>query len=217
VPDGVVEILERAVTGRRRAEVLYASLSGASRRWRGVDPYLLFHRDGVWYLAGHCHVNAEPRTFRLDRIAEVRLAESTFARPPDFTLERYLESAWSVFRGPAFHDVILQFPPELAPLVEHARHHPGEELHPLDGGGIEYRVRLSHLDEIARWVVGFEGRARAIAPAKLRERVSELAAAVLVAHRHPARKAEKGIEETAEAGEAAENAARAAGKVGDVA
>jgi predicted DNA-binding transcriptional regulator YafY len=179
VPDGVAETLERAVTGRRRAEILYSSLSGGSRRWRGVDPYLVFHRDGAWYVAGRCHVNDEPRTFRLDRVAEARLAVATFAPPPDFTLESYLASAWSIFRGPELHEVVLRFPPELAPLVEHARHHPGEELHPLDGGEIEYRVRLSHLDEIARWVVGLGGKVRVLAPEALRGRVREIAEGVV--------------------------------------
>jgi predicted DNA-binding transcriptional regulator YafY len=179
VPDGVMETLERAVDSRRQAAILYASLSGGSRRWRGVDPYLLFHRDGAWYLVGHCRVNVEPRTFRLDRIAEARLTEATFTRPAAFTLESYLESAWSVFRGPKRHEVVLRFSPELAPLVERAHHHPGEELRPLDGGEIEYRVRLSHLDEIARWVVGFGGEVRVVAPEALRGRVREIAEGVV--------------------------------------
>lgn len=179
VPDGVMETLERAVAARRRAEILYASLSGGTCRWRGVDPYLLFHRDGAWYLAGHCCVNAEPRTFRLDRVAEARLAEGTFTPPPDFTLESYLASAWSIFRGPELHEVVLRFPPELAPLVEHARHHPGEETAATADGGLEYRVRLSHLDEVARWVVGFGGQVAVVAPEALRERVREIAEGVV--------------------------------------
>jgi predicted DNA-binding transcriptional regulator YafY len=177
-----MEALERAVASRRRAEILYASLSGATRRWRGVDPYLLFHRDGAWYLAGRCHTNAEPRTFRLDRIVEARLAEATFTPPRDFSLDTYLASAWSIFRGPELHDVILRFPPALAPLIEHAQHHPGEERCPLDDGEIEYRVRLSHLDEIARWVVGFGGRVRVVAPEALRERVRKIAEGVMRAN-----------------------------------
>lgn len=188
VPDGVMEPLERAVSARRRAEILYASLSGASRRWRAVDPYLVFHRDGAWYLAGHCHTNAEPRTFRLDRIAEARLGEASFTPPPDFTLETYLASAWSIFRGPELHDVVLRFPPEIAPLVEHARHHPGEELERSADGEIEYRVRLSHLDEIARWVVGFGGKVLVAAPEVLQGRVREIAEGVVGrASRGPAR------------------------------
>lgn len=179
VPDGVIDVLERAATGHRRAEILYRSLSGHSRKWRGLDPYTLFHRDGVWYVVGHCHVNRELRTFRLDRIAEARLGEETFSSPAEFDLESYLASAWSVFRGPELYEVVLRFPAELAPLVELGRHHPGEERRELEGGEVEYRVRLSHLDEIARWVVGFGGQVRVVAPEALRARVREIAEGVL--------------------------------------
>jgi predicted DNA-binding transcriptional regulator YafY len=114
----VLETLERATARRRRAEILYTSLSGNTRRWRKVDPYAVFHRDGAWYVAGHCHVNRELRTFRLDRVEEVRLAEEGFTRPADFDLERYLETAWSIVRGHEHHEVVLRFPPELEPRFD---------------------------------------------------------------------------------------------------
>lgn len=75
--------------------------------------------------------------------------------------------------------MLLRFPPELAPLVENARHHSGEELERTAEGEIEYRVRLSHLDEIARWVLGFGGRVRVVAPEALRGRVREIAEGVV--------------------------------------
>lgn len=181
VPDRVVETLERAVAGRQRLEILYASLSGGTCRWRALDPYALFHREAAWYLVGHCHVNGEPRTFRLDRVEDARLVEGSFTRPADFDLERYLERAWSVVRGREDHRVVLRFPEELGPLVENARHHPEEDVGPAadEEGWIEYRVRLSALDEIARWIVGFGGQVRIVEPEELRRRVHDLAEGVL--------------------------------------
>jgi predicted DNA-binding transcriptional regulator YafY len=38
---------------------------------------------------------------------------------------------------------------------------------------------LSHLDEIARWVVGFGGRIQVVAPEALRGRVREIAEGVV--------------------------------------
>lgn len=179
VPDVVLNTLERATAGRRRTEILYASLSGKTRRWRALDPYAVFHRDGAWYAAGHCHVNDEPRTFRLDRVQDARLTGTTFARPPGFRLDAYLVGAWSIFRGPDRHEVVLHFPPELAPLVQNAQIHPSQEVHELDDGAIEYRVQLSHLDEIARWVVGFGGDVEVVEPEALRRRVREIAEGVV--------------------------------------
>lgn len=179
VAPGVMETLERATSARRPVEILYSSLSGRTRRWRGLDPYAVFHRDGAWYVAGHCHVNRELRTFRLDRVEDARLAEGSFTRPPDFDLDAYLEGAWSIFRGAGHHEVVLHFPPELAPLVQNAALHPGQEVQQLGDGTIEYRVTLSHLDEIARWVVGFGGEINVVGPDELRERVLDFARGVI--------------------------------------
>jgi len=176
---GVMETLERATARRRRTRILYTSLSGKTRRWRKVDPYAVFHRDGAWYVAGHCHVNRELRTFRLDRVEEARLEEEGFTRPPDFDLERYLESAWSIVRGHERHEVVLRFPPELEPLVAHAQLHPSQEVRESGDGALELRLTLSHLDEIARWVVGFGGTVEVVAPEALRERVRGIAQGVL--------------------------------------
>lgn len=174
VPAEVVETLERAVDERRSVRLDYRSLSGGSRRSRGVDPFRLFHRGDAWYLVGRCHVHDEPRTFRLDRIEGVRLDEETFPPPADFSLDEYLADTWTLFRGRRSHEVVLRFAAELAPLVEAARHHSSEEVQSIVGGEVEYRVRVSHLDEIARWVVGFGGRCRVVKPEELARRVVEL-------------------------------------------
>lgn len=173
-----LEPLERAIAGRQEVEILYASLSGGTRRWRGLDPYQVFERDGAWYVAGRCHLHDEPRTFRLDRIEDLRPTGLGFV-PAAFDLDRYLAEAWSVVRGRGRWEVVLRFEPELAPLIEAGRHHDDEEVRRLEDGGLEYRVTLSHLDEIARWVVGFGGRCRVVGPAELRERVVGLARGVV--------------------------------------
>lgn len=191
IPEEVTDVLEKGIHEGREVRFLYQSLSSGEQKWRGMDPYEVFHRGEAWYVVGRCHENNEPRTFRLDRIARARLSERRFQRPMDFRLEQYVEDSWSVYRGSEPQDVTIRFDAALAPLIENARHHQGERKRRLKNGELEYKARVSHLDEVARWILGFEGRARAVAPAALRERVAELAAAVLVEHRKPARKAEE--------------------------
>lgn len=175
-PPDLMPALESAIADGRAVAIVYASLSGGSERQRGVDPYRLFHRGDAWYLVGRCHVHDEPRTFRLDRIRELAPLDERFRVPPDFSLDDYLEDAWSVFRGGRTYDIVLRFDGDLAPLIQNAEHHAGEEVQAVAGGELEYRVRLNHLDEIARWIVGFGGRCRVVKPETLRRKVCELAA-----------------------------------------
>lgn len=174
-PPNLMPALESAIADGMAVSILYASLSGGTERRRGVDPYRLFHRGDAWYLVGRCHVHDEPRTFRFDRIRELEPLDARFQIPEAFSLDDYLENAWNVFRGRRAHQVVLRFDGNLAPLIRNAQHHASEEVQAVAGDELEYRVRLSHLDEIARWVVGFGGRCRVVKPQALRRKVCKLA------------------------------------------
>ena len=182
-----IEPLRKAVKARRSVAFRYQSLThlkvgGGRPRWRRVDPYQIFQRDGAWYLVGQCHEHGEPRVFRLDRMNGVKLLDESFRRPADFDLERFLESAWSLAPGREDFEIVLHFDSGLGPLLLNARHHPGEKVRKLQEGTVEYRVKLSSVDEIARWIVTFGGRARVIDPPELRAKVCELAAGILERH-----------------------------------
>ena len=185
IPREIFAGLERAAAARTAVEIHYTSLSGGTRRWRGLDPYRLFHRAEAWYVAGRCHLHDEPRTFRLDRVAGLRDLPARFNVPADFDLDRYLEHTWSVTRGRDLHEAVVHFDASLAPLLQHARHHAGERITRAAGGAIEYRVEVNHLDELARWLLGFGGRARVVAPEELRARVVELAEGAMGANGEP--------------------------------
>jgi predicted DNA-binding transcriptional regulator YafY len=57
---------------------------------REIDPYGVVYRTGRWYCVGYCHLRAEPRVFRLDRIVEAQLREERFARPAGFDCLAYV-------------------------------------------------------------------------------------------------------------------------------
>ena len=171
---GLTSTLERAIRERTPVSIHYRSLAGGRTAWRGIDPYEVFHRESAWYLVGRCHLRAEPRTFRLDRISEANLLTGTFDRP-DFDLDDFLRHTWAIYRGRALHEVVIHFDPALAPLIEEGVHHPEESISRLGNGTLEYRCKLSHLDEVARWVVGFAGQARAVEPRDLVRLVAGMA------------------------------------------
>lgn len=178
VPGAVSAALDQATRERRTVEIRYTSITTPGNRERRLDPYGLFHRQGVWYCAGHCHENEEMRTFRLDRITEALLTENTF-EPADVDLEAFFADSWNVFQGTERHQIQLHVNTDLAPLFRRGSLHEGGEVRELDNGAIEYHVILSHLEEIARFVVGHGGRVRVLAPEALRARVREIAEGAL--------------------------------------
>jgi predicted DNA-binding transcriptional regulator YafY len=78
-----------AIRRHRRLAFDYQSHNGVSSR-RELEPYGLIHMDGRWYMAGHCLLRQSIRTFRLDRVSRLELAEDTFERPASFDIRAYL-------------------------------------------------------------------------------------------------------------------------------
>jgi predicted DNA-binding transcriptional regulator YafY len=87
-----LEKLRRAVRERRRVRVLYRSRGQPQPLERDVDPYALVHRWGWWYFCGYCHLRRALRSFRVDRLVDCVLLETTFDVPPEFDLQAYLAS-----------------------------------------------------------------------------------------------------------------------------
>ena len=86
-----LEKLRRATREHRSVTMLYQTSQVPHPTERGLDPYALVHRWGWWYVIGFCHVHKEVRTFRVDRIAEVTLLESSFTKSAEFELQEYLK------------------------------------------------------------------------------------------------------------------------------
>ncbi len=183
VPPDVAAALEEAIARSHSVSIRYTSLSDGEAAWRGVDPWLIVHRSEAWYLVGRCHHHDEPRTFRLDRISSVLPIGGSFTRPAGFDVDRWFGTSWGVESSPDLVDVSIVFDPSVVPLIEHGRHHPGEEKQRRADGRLEYRVRIGPLDEIARWITGFAGAAVAVAPPELVDRVRSIAAGAVAAHR----------------------------------
>ena len=186
IAPGVTPLLDTAIRERTPVSLSYRSLAGGRKTWRGVDPYEVFHRENAWYLVGRCHLHDEPRTFRLDRISEARLLDGTFDLP-GFDVNDFLQHTWSVYRGRQLHQIVVHFDAALAPLLEQGMHHPDERIARLGNGALEYRVSLSHLEEFARWIVGFGGAAHAVEPPALVALVAKIARGAYDEHRDDGR------------------------------
>lgn len=180
---GIVTAIEHAITTNYSISILYTSLNSGRVAWRGIDPWRLLHRSEAWYLVGRCHLHDEPRTFRLDRITGVLPIGTSFERPRDFDAEEWFEHSWGVAKSTKTYDVWIVFDSSVAPLIEHALHHPGERKKRRSDGRLDYHAQVGALDELARWITGFAGAATAVEPSELIERIRNIAESTAAAHR----------------------------------
>ena len=91
VPAAVVErlaALRRAIDQRRLVHLAYTAAEGAATD-RSVRPLGLFFWGYGWSLAAWCELRTDFRSFRLDRIRELRTLPDRFADEPGRTLQDY--------------------------------------------------------------------------------------------------------------------------------
>ncbi len=69
---GVLRAVEQALGDERALALAYAGRDGAVTQ-RTVEPILLAHTGGRWYLVAWCRLRTAIRWFRLDRIADAHL------------------------------------------------------------------------------------------------------------------------------------------------
>jgi predicted DNA-binding transcriptional regulator YafY len=162
--------LSQATYKQQRVWLRYQATDGAESR-REVDPYGLVYTIGFWYLAGYCHLRQALRTFRIDRIVEIKLREETFSPPTDFNILEFVEG--SIARKPGLwlaQALLLTgletakrlVPPTDATLTE-----------------VEQGVRLDcytwDLDKFAEFLVGLPCPLVILSPPELRQALYRLA------------------------------------------
>ena len=82
--------VHRAVWQDRRLRLTYRLPFDAQATWR-VDPFGLVAKASTWHLV--CRRDGHLRVLRVSRVADARLGDETFARPPGFDLAAFW-GAW---------------------------------------------------------------------------------------------------------------------------
>ncbi|CAM5736729.1 hypothetical protein SMICM304S_08945 [Streptomyces microflavus] len=125
---GVFADVDRAISERRRLWLRYYSPARDELTEREVDPIRLF-AVGHTYMEGWCRLSEARRTFRLDRVAEIRILDAPSA-PPELELRDLSEGLVQ----PAAEDpeVVIEVGTGGRWVAEYYPHDSAEEL--PDGG-----------------------------------------------------------------------------------
>lgn len=167
--------LERAIERRLEVAVEYRDLASGAVRRRALEPRLLFHHGGHWYLSAWDVEKRAEHLYRLDRVASVEVGTRAFGEHKGPPLERYRtrhlyfqsggEREVKVrFRGGAATGALEQWAPRAATNPD---------------GSVTLTARLAPGNYLVGWVLGYGGQAEIESPpetrALLAKRVAELA------------------------------------------
>jgi predicted DNA-binding transcriptional regulator YafY len=156
-----VRALWHAILERRVATPRYFGRNRGRETIRQIEPLRLGYTNGAWYLTAYCRVRQEERAFRLDRIESLHVEAARF-RP---------RSATPRPEHPGI-EVLVRFRGDTSRWVRE-RQHWSFVAEEGTSDEVYARYRLSDLDDIAPWLLGWGTAAEVIAPRELRERLRE--------------------------------------------
>ena len=170
--------LSEAVARERKVIMTYFVGSRNETTRRTVDPLGLVYYTDHWNLIAFDHLRDEVRNFRLDRIESMHVLSEGFDRPEGFDLVRHLET-----RGvrQATRKIVLRFAPDVYRRAKQGvpARLDGEEV---TDTGIVVRFRFDNLDYVANWLLRFATDTEVMEPVELRERLRDIAEAVVRAN-----------------------------------
>ncbi len=167
--------LQKAITKKRKVNILYRSLF--ERKVINVDicPYHLLYSQRAWYVLGLSSLHKSIRTFKLNRIKELKILDKCFLGGEDFDLYDYLGKAWSMIPEGRIYNIKLRFLPKVAENVTEVQWHITQKVtrNSDDSATVEFRV--NGLGEITWCVLGYGDQVQVLAPKALRNKVLQAA------------------------------------------
>ncbi|MCC3771133.1 YafY family protein [Streptomyces sp. UNOC14_S4] len=172
---GVFADVDRAIAGRRRVWLRYYSPARDELTEREVDPIRLFTM-GHTYLEAWCRLSEARRTFRLDRVAEIRVLDAP-SDPPPVELRDLSEALVQ----PAAEDpeVVIEVGPGGRWVAEYYPHDSAEEL---PEGGLRITLRTPDPASLRRLALRLGRDGRIVSPPDLAEAARDAAREALAAY-----------------------------------
>lgn len=168
-----VEALSEAIRSARVVELTYRAVWRGERYTTAVHPYGLVYFEGELYLVGYSERALAIRVFKITRVIEVATTPVRFRRPRDFSLEAHFHGSFGIVQPGATTDVVVEFDPPIAPLIEERVWHPSQKLRAGRDGRLVATYRLGGTVEFVRWIMGFGPQAHVVAPASLRQHLRD--------------------------------------------
>lgn len=177
--DNTFSQLQEAISKKRLVNMHYYSPFEATNICTNLSPYHLMYNEYAWYVIGNSSFHKNFRSFKLNRIKELKILDKCFIEPDKFDVNEYLGRAWSMRREGRLYNVKLKFLPEVAHDVAEVQWHNTQKVTFEEDGSAIVEFRVDGLNEITWWILSYGDKVQVLAPRILRQRIIEIAQKVV--------------------------------------
>jgi predicted DNA-binding transcriptional regulator YafY len=171
--------INKACDAHKQIEFTYYAASKGETTTRIVDPQILLHDRGAWYLVAYCHSRKALRMFALHRIRDYKISDTTFEAMPREEINKWMDAAFQLEHGEREHNVTVKFAPHAARYIRERVWHPQQSLVDEPDSSCTLSFPASSLEEVVRWLGQYGSDALVTEPAELKAMVKESLKATL--------------------------------------
>ena len=169
-----------ALLRRKRLTIRYHARGSDDVTERQVSPQRLVHYRDNWYLDAWCHLRDGLRSFSVDAIQAVEIADQAAKAVAEARLDAALGSGYGIFSGEQVQWATLRFSSERAKWVKDEYWHADQQGQLLDDGRYELKVPFSDDRELLMDILKYGADCTVQEPQSLKTRVIEESRRVLL-------------------------------------
>lgn len=161
--------LHSALLEKKKIRIRYDSYYDKEKIDVDLHPYRLSYIHRGWYIIAFSEPHKEVRTFKVERILQLKILEEAYTIDPEFNLEKYFDHAWLMIKGDQRYHIKVRFLPKVASNVDEINWHKTQRTIYEPDGSMLFEVDVDGLFEIAWWILGYGDQAQVLEPIELRE------------------------------------------------
>ncbi|WP_411029879.1 helix-turn-helix transcriptional regulator [Spongiimicrobium sp. 3-5] len=165
-----LEILFESIAEKTQVFLKYQSLREEDPRERIIEPVGLFHENNFWYVLGYCHIRADYRQFRTDRILKISRTGHSFLQEHPSLDE--LRSSCELLPKTKIRISVDQ---KVARYLSAGRNQYGFVSEKTVKDKIEMTFMAPHMEHgFARWYLMFSDYATILEPETLKDQIKDM-------------------------------------------
>jgi len=170
-----IQTILNAIAGKNVLSIEYFAHHSQEVTRREIEPVGIFFLESYWHLIAYCRLRNDYRDFRIDRIKQLKTTDNKFHTQHP-TLKAYIAQT---AKEKHLETVIIRVEQSVYPMLSQQKYYSGFVSEREVDGMMEMTFLSSSLEGFARWMMMFGDTAEIIAPDSLRERVIDIASALL--------------------------------------
>jgi predicted DNA-binding transcriptional regulator YafY len=173
-PSVPIQTILKGISEKRVLTMQYFANHSQEHSKRNVEPVGLFYADNFWHLIAYCRLRQDYRDFRVDRIVNLAISDTTFSGQHP-TLKEYLSK---VGKENDLQTIVIRVDKSILPHINEQKFYMGYVSETEVGNQAEMTFLTASIEGFSHWYMMFAYKAQIISNDHLRGKVLDMLAAI---------------------------------------